>query len=200
MPLDNIDIQILSYICKNPEATYKEIAGKIDSKKKIHPSTIFRRMNKLKKFYKMKPYISLENQFINYFVGLEIDIEKVDKFLSVFMNCPKVVEISRLSGKFNILMKMVFEDQRGLTLCVDQHVRQNESVKSISLISSSIPIKPMDNYLPEIILKEKSNLKTSPCGALCLKCQEYEINCLGCPSTKYYKLDSFPIARNRDRK
>ena len=163
----------------------------------MHPSTIFRRVNRLKELFTLKHFFDTRNQVVPYFLGLEVSSDNIQNFLKSFQNCPRVTEIHRLSGKFNILMKMVFEDQRGITLCVDRHLRPNPAVKTITLCSSSMSLKPSLVYLPKIYLKVKKETKTAPCGDDCGKCPDLEINCLGCPATSYYKQDSFPIAANR---
>ena len=198
MKLNEIDIQILSHLTKNNDATFKEIAKVISSNgKKIHPSTIFRRVSRLKELYDVKSYFDTKNQVVQYFIGLEVASNNIEKFLKTFENCPRVSEIYRLSGKFNMLMKMIFEDQRGITLCVDRHLRVNPAVKNITLCASSMPLKPSQVYIPEIYLKNNKDVKTTPCGDNCSKCNDYDINCLGCPATSMYKLESFPISKTR---
>jgi DNA-binding Lrp family transcriptional regulator len=196
--LNATDIQILSHLTKHPKATFKEIAQEISNNgKKIHPSTIFRRVNRLKDLFTLKPFFKPQNQLIPYFIGLEIATSNIADFLKDFENCPRVTEIHRLSGKFNILMKMVFKDQRGITLCVDRHLRVNPAVKDITLCASSMPITPSHVYLQEITLKNPKEVKTAPCGDICSKCPDYDINCLGCPATALYKQNSFPISESR---
>lgn len=198
MKLNETDIQILSHLTKNPDATFKEIAKAIsESGKKIHPSTIFRRVSRLKELYDVRPFFDTKNQLVQYFVGLEVASNNIDNFLKTFENCPRVSEIHRLSGKFNILMKMIFEDQRGITLCVDRHLRINPSVKNITLCASSMPLKPPQVYVPEIYLKKAKDTKLTPCGDNCSKCSDYDLNCLGCPATSMYQLESFPISKTR---
>ncbi len=194
--MDATDIQILAYITKNPNATLKEIAEEIrQNGKKLHPSTIFRRVNRLTNKYSLKPFFHIENEVIPYYLGLEVASDQIKEFLKTFQNCPRVIEIHRVTGTFNILMKMVFENIRGITLCVDKHIRINPSVKSLHLCAPSMPLKPKEIYLPEIILQNpKEAAKITPCGVQCSKCLDYEINCLGCPTTQWYKQSSFPLS------
>jgi DNA-binding Lrp family transcriptional regulator len=87
--LNTTDIQILSHLTKNPNATFKEIAEEISvSGKKIHPSTIFRRVSRLRELFEVKSFFKTKNQLIQYFIGLEVASSHIDDFLKNFENCP----------------------------------------------------------------------------------------------------------------
>jgi len=100
--------------------------------------------------------------------------------------CPRMLLLAPLIGGANFIAVMAFEDLNVLEACMGScMVRTLKGIRRSEVMVSRGLMVPKYIYLP---VSDPSGIK-APCGIYCPECSLYgEGKCLGCPSTKYYKL------------
>jgi DNA-binding Lrp family transcriptional regulator len=198
LKFDELDIKILYHLTKDSRISFRKIAEEIahgsDEYKNINSSTVFRRFKRLKKYLSFNT--SFEKELIHNFnlIGVVVNIDELGKVIKDYKNCPRVVEIYRLSGKFNLLFKGIFEDPLIFSSFIDE-LRSDPRIQSVELCVNCQQVEPDTIELNELIC-ENSNLSVAPCGRRCDECNDYTETCPGCPATKWYAKKIFPIREN----
>jgi len=186
--LDEVDRRIISQLQMDGRATLKELAKnagftsmgvkkrfqRLIQQNAIKVTTL---MNPF--FFKLYPAVVL----------LEMESgEAMQKLLERFKDCPRVINIFKTIGGYNLIALVIAENQDTL---------ESISIEKCSLRSSAgirrsefypigevyfTPFLPVREYLT---YKEKD---TAPCNVDCKPCRRYINNkCVGCPATKHYK-------------
>lgn len=195
MKFDELDIKILYYLTKDSRISFRKIAEEIahnsDEYKNINSSTVFRRFKRLKKYLSFNT--RFENDLIHHFnlIGVVVNIDDINKVIQDYTHCPRVAEMYRLSGKFNLLFKGIFEDPMIFSSFIDE-LRSDPRIRSVELCVNCKQVVPESIEFKELVC-EKSNAVVSPCGRRCDECNDYKDVCPGCPATKWYSKNIFPI-------
>jgi DNA-binding Lrp family transcriptional regulator len=100
--------------------------------------------------------------------------EAMQKLLERFKECPRVINVFKTIGGYNLITLVVAEDQE-----VIGHTRSE--FYTIGKIYFT-PFLLVREYLTHIEKEE------APCNVDCKPCRRYLNNkCVGCPATKHYK-------------
>jgi DNA-binding Lrp family transcriptional regulator len=114
--------------------------------------------------------------------------EAMQQLLDRFEQCPRVVQIFKTMGGYNLIALVIAETQETLesismekcSLRCSKGIRRSEFYPvSETLFAPFLPIRE------NLAHKEK---KLSPCNVDCPPCARYETKkCVGCPTTSHYK-------------
>lgn len=122
-------------------------------------------------------------------VMLEMEsAEAMQKLLDRFEDCPRVIQIFKTMGGFNLIALVVAETKETLesisiekcSLRCSQGIRRSEFYPI-----SDIFFSPFLQIRENLAHKEK---EVTPCNVDCDPCNRYETQkCFGCPTTVHYK-------------
>jgi hypothetical protein len=122
-------------------------------------------------------------------VMLEMEnAEATQNLIDRFRDCPRVINIFKTMGGYNLIALVIAEDKDTLeSISVEKcSLRSNEGIRR----SEFYPIN--DIYFSPFLpvrehLTHKDNSIT-PCNVDCRPCSRYQNNkCAGCPTTHYYR-------------
>jgi Lrp/AsnC family leucine-responsive transcriptional regulator len=122
-------------------------------------------------------------------VMLEMEsAEAMQELLARFKDCPRVIQIFKTIGGYNLIALVVAETRETLesismekcSLRCSKGIRRSEFYPI-----SDIYFSPFLQIREGLAHKEK---KVTPCNVECDPCNRYETQkCVGCPVTTYYK-------------
>lgn len=186
--MDEVDRKIISQLQTDGRATLKDLAKSVG----FTSMGVKRRLQKLIQQNSIKVTALINPFFFKLYpaiVLLEMEsAEAMQKLLERFKECPRVINIFKTIGGYNLIALVVAEDQDTL---------ESISIEKCSLRSSAgirrsefypigeiyfTPFLPVREYLTH---REKEE---APCNVDCKPCRRYLNNkCVGCPATKHYK-------------
>jgi len=184
--LDEVDRTIISQLTKDGRTTLKDLSqlvgfSSVGTKK---------RLDKLVEngILKVTSLLNLKELGMHAAIVLmEIESsEAMEKLLKRFEDCPRVVNIFKTMGGYNLVALVVAEDRDTLeSISVEKcSLRTSEGIRR----SEFIPIGNIF-YSPFLAMREhlthKEKTKT-PCNVDCRTCKRYKVECGGCPATSYY--------------
>jgi DNA-binding Lrp family transcriptional regulator len=184
--LDEIDRKIISQLQQDGRTTFEDLSKIVG----------FSSMGAKKRFDKLvekgiiKPSALLNIKKLGLqaaFVLIEIESsEAMEKLLKRFQNCPRVVNIFKTLGGYNLIALVVAEDQDTLeSISMEKcSLRSGEGIRRSEFI-------PIGNILYSPFLALRENLThmektTAPCNVDCRTCKRYKVECAGCPAASYY--------------
>jgi DNA-binding Lrp family transcriptional regulator len=115
MPLDILDLKIVSTLTDDARCTYKKIAEEAG----VSEATVKNRMDKLqeqgiiKKFTVIMDYHKL-GRAIKAFIGLKVQPAKLSEIVEVIEVNPDVHVLYRTSGDVDLLIEVIFEQMEDL--------------------------------------------------------------------------------------
>ena len=122
-------------------------------------------------------------------VMLEMEsTEAMQKLLDRFKECPRVIQIFKTIGGYNLIALVVAETQETLesistekcSLRCSKGIRRSEFYPI-----SDTYFAPFLQIREDLMHKERT---VTPCDVNCDPCNRYETQkCVGCPTTSYYK-------------
>jgi len=114
--------------------------------------------------------------------------EAMQNLLDRFKDCPRVIQIFKTMGGYNLI---------GLVIAEDKDTLESISVEKCSLRSGTgirrsefYPIGDIyfSPFLPVREHLTHKNKGVTPCNVDCRPCSRYQNNkCVGCPTTHYYR-------------
>ena len=186
--MDEIDKKIISQLQADGRTTLKELAK----------STRFTSMGTKKRLEKLVKKGTIKvSALINptalklhpAIVMLEMEsAEAMQDLLNRFEECPRVVQIFKTVGGYNLIALVVAETQETLesismekcSLRCSKGIRRSEFYPV-----SDTYFSPFLQIRENLAHKEK---KVTPCNVECDPCNRYETQkCVGCPTTSHYK-------------
>jgi len=184
--LDEVDRTIISQLTKDGRTTLKDLAelvgfSSVGTKKRLD-KLIENGILKVTSLLNLK---ELGMQAAIVLMEIESS-EAMEKLLKRFEDCPRVVNIFKTMGGYNLVALVVAEDRDTLeSISVEKcSLRTSEGIRR----SEFIPIGNIF-YSPFLALREhlthKEKTKT-PCNVDCITCKRYKVECGGCPATSYY--------------
>jgi DNA-binding Lrp family transcriptional regulator len=186
--LDEIDRKIISQLQMDGRSTLEELAKNVGFtsmgvKKRLQRLI---QQNAIKVTTVMNPFFF---KLCPAVVLLEMEsAEAIQKLLERFKDCPRVINIFKTIGGYNLIALVVAENQDTLesisiekcSLRSSAGIRRSEFYPIGEIYFS--PFLPVREHLTH---KEK---ETAPCNVDCKPCTRYINNkCVGCPTTRYYK-------------
>jgi DNA-binding Lrp family transcriptional regulator len=184
--LDEIDRKIIIQLLKDGRTSYKKLAqiigfSSVGTKKRV---------NRLveKEVLKISTQLNMKKLGMQAAIVLmEIEsAEAMDKLLKRFKDCPRVVNIFKTMGGYNLVALVVAENQDTLeSISVEKcSLRASEGIRR----SEFIPIGNIF-YSPFLSMREHlthKEITKTPCNVDCRTCKRYKVECGGCPATSYY--------------
>ena len=122
-------------------------------------------------------------------VMLEMESSKaMKKLLERFKDCPRVIQIFKTIGGYNLIALIMAENQATLESEAMERcsLRSGEGVRR----SEFYPIGKVhhSSFLPLRQNLPREENEITPCGVDCRSCPSFQDQqCLGCPSASYYK-------------
>jgi Lrp/AsnC family leucine-responsive transcriptional regulator len=122
-------------------------------------------------------------------VMLEMEsAEAMQDLLNRFEECPRVIQIFKTIGGYNLIALVVAETRETLeSISMEKcSLRCSKGIRRSEFYSiSDIYFSPFLQIREGLAHKEK---KVTPCNVECDPCNRYETQkCVGCPVTTYYK-------------
>jgi DNA-binding Lrp family transcriptional regulator len=186
--LDEVDRKIVSKLQSDGRATLQDLAKNIG----------FTSMGVKKRLEKLRGqnYIQV-SALINPFsfklfpaiVMLEMEnAEAMQNLVNRFRDCPRVVNIFKTMGGYNLIALVIAEDKDTFeSISVEKcSLRSSEGIRR----SEFYPISDI-YFSPFLLVREHlthMDKGVTPCKVDCKPCSRYQSNkCVGCPSTHHYR-------------
>jgi DNA-binding Lrp family transcriptional regulator len=186
--LDEVDRKIVSKLQLDGRATLQELATAIG----------FTSMGAKKRLQKLGNQNCMQvSALLNPFslkllpaiVMLEMEnAEAMQNLVNRFKDCPRVVNIFKTTGGYNLIALVIAEDKDTLeSISVEKcSLRSSQGIRR----SEFYPISDI-YFSPFLTVREyltHKNKGVTPCNVDCRPCSRYENNkCVGCPSAHYYR-------------
>jgi len=186
--LDEIDRKIISQLQQDGRTTLQELAKIIG----FTSMGTKKRMEKLVKNRTIKFTALINPDALKLYpaiVMLEMEsAEAMQELLNRFKDCPRVIQIFKTIGGFNLIALVVAENKETLeSISMEKcSLRCSKGIRR----SEFYPIS--DTYFsPFLQIRESlahKERKVTPCNVDCDPCNRYETQkCVGCPTTSHYK-------------
>ncbi len=120
------------------------------------------------------------------FLGLETEnMEVTDKILKKYGDCPRLVMLAPVTGRYNLFAVMVAEDTFSLESILGTcSIRTESGIRRSETWFGNSPMQP--EYLSLDLSPDKSG--KAACGRDCATCKRFIVKkCVGCPSGKAYE-------------
>lgn len=184
--MDEIDRTIISQLQKDGRTSFKELAQLVG----FSSVGLKKRVDKLEKkgFLRITALLNIKKLDMQAAIVLmEIESsEAMEKLLKRFKDCPRVINIFKTMGGYNLVAVVVAENQDTLeSISVEKcSLRTSEGIRR----SEFIPIGNIF-YSPFLAIREHLTHKEktiTPCNVDCKTCKRYKAECGGCPATIHY--------------
>lgn len=192
--LDEIDIKMTIELQKNPRIPIVSLAKKLGTSR----PTITKKLKRLidKGFICFN--VGLDASKINFkiaLVGLEVKTDTTrDEVINLFQKCPRILSVSRATGKANILISVWGENDETLKSTVESF----RDIENVEIVYSQYLGTPIEKTVIPIV---SSTVDGPPCGSQCSKCNSYWKNwCNGCPTTSFHGFNEQPLPLQVDNK
>jgi DNA-binding Lrp family transcriptional regulator len=186
--LDEVDRRIIAQLQMDGRATLKELAKSVE----FTSMGVKKRLQRLIQQNGIKVTTLINPFFFKLYpavVLLEMEsAEAMQKLLERFKDCPRVINIFKTIGGYNLIALVVAENQDTL---------ESISIEKCSLRSSAgirrsefypigeVYFTPFLQVREHLTHKEKEK---APCNVDCKPCRRFINNkCVGCPATEHYK-------------
>ncbi len=186
--MDEINRKIISQLQLDGRTTLEKLAEITG----LSNTGVKKRLNKLiqKGVVKVSALVDVKNLNLQAAIVLmEVESsEALNRLISRFRNCPRVVNMFTTLGGYNLVALVVAEDRNTLeSISIEKcSLRSGEGVRR----SEFYPISDI-YYSPFIQLREHlthMNHAIAPCNVDCRPCHRYRTEkCAGCPTTIYYR-------------
>ncbi|MCW4005781.1 MAG: Lrp/AsnC family transcriptional regulator [Candidatus Bathyarchaeota archaeon] len=122
-------------------------------------------------------------------VMLEMEsAEAMEKLLARFKDCPRVIQIFKTIGGYNLIALVIAENQETLESISTEKcsLRCSEGIRRSEFYPiSDFYFSPFLQIRGNLAHKERT---ITPCNVECSPCRRFEIKkCVGCPTTSQYK-------------
>ena len=188
LTLDAIDKKIISQLQVDGRTTLRELSKSIG----FTSMGTKKRLEKLVDKGTLKVSALINPSALNLhpaIVMLEMESSQaMQKLLDRFKDCPRVIQIFKTIGGYNLIALVVAENRDTLeSISIEKcSLRSGQGIRR----SEFYPISETF-YSPFLPIRENLAHKdgtTPPCNVDCAPCNRYELQkCVGCPTTSYYK-------------
>lgn len=185
--MDNIDKKLISLLQKDGRTSLSEIGKHLG----MSHVAVSKRLDKLQKndLLQVMAGVNAEQLDIKMlFMGLETEnMEIADNIMKKYENCPRLISLAPVTGRYNLFAIMVAEDTVSLESILGTcSMRAEEGVRRSETWFGNAPFLP--KYLLVNLAPGRSDGTKSPCGQNCEKCRRYNVGkCVACPTTTAYK-------------
>lgn len=186
--MDDVDRKVISGLQLNGRVTLRNIAKSVG----YTSMGVRKRLQKLLRHNAIKVSALMNPSYFGLFLAvvlLEMEsAEAIQDLLRRFKDCPRIVQVFKTLGGYNLIAIIVAEDHDTLeSISIEKcSIRSGAGIRR----SEFYPIS--DVYLSSFLavreyltIEKKDN---APCGVDCKSCSRYiGGKCVGCPATVYYK-------------
>ncbi len=145
--IDSIDRALMSFLSKNPTATYDEMAEYIGKAK----GTVHNRLERLKKDKIVNPAYVIDYEQLGFddaVVRIQIDVYYLSEVSSYLKEIPEIICLYNITGDYDILAIVRFTDRKHLHAVVGRIIKNKHiSRTNTSLILNHLKGSAID--LPE---------------------------------------------------
>ncbi len=191
--LDNVDKKLISILMEDGRKSLSEIGRSIVKGGMSHVA-VSKRLDKLvkgkdneKPLVKISAGVNLERMGMKIlFMALETEsFEVTDKILKKYKDCPRMLMIAPVTGRYNLFAVMIAEDTFSLESILGTcSIRTEEGVRRSETWFGNSPAYP--EYMPVNLSPDKKHKAT--CARTCADCRRYASGkCVGCPTSTVYK-------------
>jgi DNA-binding Lrp family transcriptional regulator len=189
--LDNTDKQLISILRENGRTSLSELGQKLG----MSHVAVSKRLEKLvskgedgsEPLVQITAGVNAEKMDMKMlFLGLETEnMEITDKILKKYSDCPRLVMLAPVTGRYNLFAVMVAEDTFSLESILGTcSIRTEEGIRRSETWFGNSPMYP--EYLPLNLSPNKGG--KAACGRDCAVCKRFTAKkCVGCPSGKTYE-------------
>jgi DNA-binding Lrp family transcriptional regulator len=186
--LDDIDRKIISLLQLNGRTTFEELGKAVG----FTSMGIKKRLQRLQKKNAIKMSALLNPFALKLFpaiILLEMEsTEAMQKLLDRFKDCPRVINIFKTIGGFNLIALVIAEDQDTLeSISVEKcSLRSVEGIRRSEFYPISDVLFAPFLAVREYLVRRKGII--SACNVDCRPCIRYkQQKCVGCPATRNYR-------------
>jgi DNA-binding Lrp family transcriptional regulator len=186
--LDEVDRKIIEQLQLDGRKTLEELSKTVG----FTSMGIRKRLRKLLEQDAIKVSALLNPFFFNLspaIMLLEMEsAEAMQNLLNRFKDCPRVINIFKTMGGFNLIALVVAEDRDTLeSISVEKcSLRSGEGIRRSEFYS--IGDVYFSHFLPVREYLTHKDRTLTPCNIDCRPCSRYQNKkCVGCPSTNYYR-------------
>jgi DNA-binding Lrp family transcriptional regulator len=191
-PLDKIDQELIAFLIEDGRATLTELGEKLVEIKgeKMSHVAVQKRLQKLVEqgLIKIQANSNVTAfEQISAFILVETkDYEAQRRIIERFRLCPRVVFMDLISGKYNIIIRVMAPCLKELECFLNYSwLKHEEGVRNLDMYISTTNVKPRFLPMPMTSSCNKASDK-APCGYRCNMCDLYKKGeCKGCPATKF---------------
>lgn len=185
--MDNVDKHLISLLQEDGRKSLSEIGKKLG----MSHVAVSKRLDKLQKkgMLQVTAGINADELGIKVlFLGLETEnIEVADHIMKKYENCPRLISLAPVTGRYNLFATMVAEDTISLESILGTcSMRAEDGVRRSETWFGNAPFLP--KYLLVNLAPDMSDGSKSTCGQDCEKCHRFTAGkCVACPTTTVYK-------------
>ncbi|TET10915.1 MAG: Lrp/AsnC family transcriptional regulator [Candidatus Thorarchaeota archaeon] len=200
--MDDIDKNLISILQKNGRTSLSDIGKKLG----MSHVAVSKRLDKLVGSNLVQITAGVNTEYLDtkiFFMGLETEnMEVAERIQEDYKNCPRLLMLAPVTGRYNIFAVMIAEDTWSLESIIGTcSIRTEPGVRRSESWFGNAPIYPQ--FIPLDLAPATTGSPISPCGRNCGTCKRYVANkCMGCPQTSVYrgKLWASPVKVKKRRK
>lgn len=190
--MDNVDKKLISILMEDGRTSLSEIGKRVVKDGMSHVA-VSKRLEKLvnddegkKPIVKISAGINLEQLDMKVlFLGLETEnMEVTDRIFKKYANCPRLLMLAPVTGRYNLFAVMVAEDTFSLESILGTcSIRTEDGIRRSETWFGNAPTFP--EYLPVNLSPDKKT--KASCSRNCIECKRYiSKKCVGCPTAIGY--------------
>jgi DNA-binding Lrp family transcriptional regulator len=119
------------------------------------------------------------------FILIETDHDTQRQIIEKTRLCPRVSSVDLLSGKMNIMMRIVASSLQEIECFISSVIKSDDRIRNFEFHHSIENIKP--RFLPvKMPFAVQKTSPHTPCGVKCQYCSMYkDASCPGCPASEF---------------
>jgi len=187
MIVDNVDKKLVSILVKDGRTSLSEIGKQLG----MSHVAVSKRLEKMQRHGLLQVTAAVNTEKLDVkmlFMAIETENSEVaDMILEKYKDCPRLIMLTPVTGRYNLFAVMIAEDTWSLESIIGTcSLRTEPGVRRSETWFGNAPFVP--KYLPIDLAPERDANDVTPCGRDCGSCKRYQADkCLGCPPTSHYK-------------
>ncbi len=182
---DHISFEIIRMLSMDGRAKLSEIARRIG----VSHVTVMNRLNAMVRDGYARVSLLIDPERMGLKVALLFLETRGTRYrreiLELFERCPRVVFAASMLGEYDLMGMVVAEDERMIEVFMGScTMRTHRAIRKSSLIL--LGRENVDLLVRLKMVSEKRG-RITPCGRICVECEEYSRGCVGCPSVEGYR-------------
>ena len=185
--MDDIDKKLVSLLYDNGRMTLVDLGKELG----MSHVAVSKRLDKLIQSGLAKVTAGVSGEFLDakiLFMGIETeDMEVADRIREKYKDCPRLLMLAPVTGRYNIFAVMVAEDPWSLESIIGTcSMRTEPGVRRSENWFGNAPVSP--EFLQIDLAPPVTGKSVAPCAMDCAKCKRYHVEkCVGCPTTESYR-------------